>query len=246
MVAAHPPSARSLFGPRDWLHGRRFFHRPGWGGGVVLAWFKCITLIVALFPLLHCLYLRSWGVRSQRLGSPASTIHLHPQGKCTRAMSLLTLTLQPLFTISAATLSLSIVKERSPQEGFTSIPQHLCSPGGSTSRWMADTLVSVSLLVGHSPLPSVPGQHLPAPWPRGVSLGLSFSRCDLGIGDVCCFLVWSTKPSHPWCPNLFPRLLVSVEKLRVALGPTWRRCQRCRVTAAWVPEWKELPKEGRP
>ena len=101
----------------------------------------------------------------------------------------------------------------------------------------------VFLLTTHY-FPVFLGTHFPAPWHRGVSIWLS--QCDLGISDVCRFLVWSTKTFHPWCPNLFPLLLISVEKLRVALGATWRRRQRCRVTAAWVLEWKELPKEEHP
>ena len=42
----------NLFGTRDRFNGGQFFHRPGWGGGVVSGWLKCITFIDTLFLLL--------------------------------------------------------------------------------------------------------------------------------------------------------------------------------------------------
>ena len=71
----------NLFGTRDQLHGRQFFH--GSGGR---AWFQddsnTLCLLCTLFlSLLHQLHLRSSGIRSQRLGTPVlsySLIHICP------------------------------------------------------------------------------------------------------------------------------------------------------------------------
>ena len=35
----------NLFGTRDWLHGRQFFHGLYWVGGMVVGWFEHITFI---------------------------------------------------------------------------------------------------------------------------------------------------------------------------------------------------------
>ena len=61
----------NLFALRHQFHGWQFFHRPGWGG-----WFHhdsiTLHLLCTLFPLLlYHLHLRSSGIRSQRLGTPA-------------------------------------------------------------------------------------------------------------------------------------------------------------------------------
>ena len=71
----------NLFGTRDQLHGRQFFH--GSGGR---AWFRddsnTLRLLCTLFlSLLHQLHLRSSGIRSQRLGTPVLSyclIHICP------------------------------------------------------------------------------------------------------------------------------------------------------------------------
>ena len=63
----------NLFDTRDQFHGRQFFHVPGcmWG-----RWFQddsnTLHLFCTLFLLLlHQLYLRSSGIRPQRLGTLA-------------------------------------------------------------------------------------------------------------------------------------------------------------------------------
>lgn len=61
------PAVPSLFGARDWLRGRLFFHRPGSGDG-----FRVIqALYIYCALLLHQFRLRSSSVRSWRLGTPA-------------------------------------------------------------------------------------------------------------------------------------------------------------------------------
>ena len=62
--------AWSFGASRDPFHGRQFAHRPEWG------WFRgnsiTLHLLCTIFLLsLHQLYLRSSGVISQRLGTPA-------------------------------------------------------------------------------------------------------------------------------------------------------------------------------
>ena len=61
----------NLFGTRDQFCGRQFFHGPGRGG-----WFQdelstLHVLYTFFLLLLHQLHLRSSGIRSQRLGTPA-------------------------------------------------------------------------------------------------------------------------------------------------------------------------------
>ena len=75
-------SVPNLFGTRDWFHGRQFFHKLGWG-----RWFQhdssALHLLCTFFILfLYQLYLRSSGIRSRRLGTPAVHVpnqihHLH-------------------------------------------------------------------------------------------------------------------------------------------------------------------------
>ena len=116
-------------------------------------------------------------------------------------------------------------------------------PNGRLTLWS----LSQSLLVDHPPyFPFFLGTHFTVPWYVGVSMCLSFTLCDLGISDICHFLAWGAKTFHPLCPRLFSFLLTRVQKLRVALGPTCRRCQRHRVEAAWGLEWKLLPNEEHP
>ena len=70
------PAVPTVFGFRDSLHGRQFFHRPVGGGGVGWGWFEddssALHLLCILFLLLlHQLHLRSSGIRSWRVGTPA-------------------------------------------------------------------------------------------------------------------------------------------------------------------------------
>lgn len=62
------PAVPSLFGTRDRLRGRLFFHRPGSGG-----WFQDDSSASHLLCTLslHQLRLRSSSIRSWRLGTPA-------------------------------------------------------------------------------------------------------------------------------------------------------------------------------
>ena len=64
----------SLFGTRDWFRGRHFFHDQGMGG-MVSGWFENL-LHTLLLLLLHQLYHRSSGIRSQHLGTPVLQYHL--------------------------------------------------------------------------------------------------------------------------------------------------------------------------
>ena len=59
----HRLTVPKLLGTKDWFHGRQFFHRPGEGG-----WFQDG---IYLHSLLHQLHLRSSGIRSWRLRTPA-------------------------------------------------------------------------------------------------------------------------------------------------------------------------------
>ena len=62
----------SLFGARNRFHGKEFFYGPGWGWGGGVGMIKAHYLFI-LFPLLlHQLYLRSSGIRSQRLAAAAA------------------------------------------------------------------------------------------------------------------------------------------------------------------------------
>ena len=68
------------FGTRDRFHGGQFFHRPGRGGGAVSGWFKCITFIEHFISIIMTsAHLRSSGIRSQRLETPALK---HALGHC--------------------------------------------------------------------------------------------------------------------------------------------------------------------
>ena len=65
-----------LFGTRNQFQGRQFFQGPGLG-----EWFQydssALNLLCTLFlSLLHQFYLRSLGIRSQRLGTPVLWNHL--------------------------------------------------------------------------------------------------------------------------------------------------------------------------
>ena len=73
----------NLFGTRDQLCGRQFFHGPrqcGVAGGGRWGWFQddssVLHLLCILFLLLlHLLHLRSSGIRSQKLETPALGDH---------------------------------------------------------------------------------------------------------------------------------------------------------------------------
>ena len=60
----------SLFGTRDWFHGRQFFHEWEWSGRFQedssTSHLSCTLFLL----LLHQLHLRSSGTGSQRLGTP--------------------------------------------------------------------------------------------------------------------------------------------------------------------------------
>jgi len=65
-----------LFGNRDQFCGRQFFHRPGWQWGGVRDGFGMIQVhyiycVLDFYYLLHQFHLRSSGIRSYRLGTPA-------------------------------------------------------------------------------------------------------------------------------------------------------------------------------
>ena len=62
-----------LFGTRDWLYGRQFFHGPRWGAegnGFEMIKAHCIYCALYFYYLLHQLHLGSSGIRSQRLKTP--------------------------------------------------------------------------------------------------------------------------------------------------------------------------------
>ena len=66
----------NLFSTRDQFHRRQFSHRPAGRGG---EWYqddsRALCFLYTFFFLLPQFHLRSLGIRSQRLGTPAS-------GKC--------------------------------------------------------------------------------------------------------------------------------------------------------------------
>lgn len=65
------PAVPNLSGPRDWLHGRKWFHRRG-RGRTVSGWFRCIA-----FQLTSCCAAHSltgpnqYPLKARRLGTPA-------------------------------------------------------------------------------------------------------------------------------------------------------------------------------
>ena len=64
----------NLFGTRDWFCGRQFFHRltgSRWWGECFEDDSSALYLLCTFFLLLHHLHLRSSGIRSCRLGTPA-------------------------------------------------------------------------------------------------------------------------------------------------------------------------------
>ena len=65
-VAAVP----NLFGTRDWVHGRQFFHEWEWSSRFQEDSSTLHLLCTLFLLLLHQLHLRSSGIRSQRLGTP--------------------------------------------------------------------------------------------------------------------------------------------------------------------------------
>lgn len=58
----------SLFGTRDPLRGRQFFHR--WGRGVILEWFQAHCIYYALYYYYMCPHPRSSDIWSWRLRIP--------------------------------------------------------------------------------------------------------------------------------------------------------------------------------
>ena len=74
----------NLFGTRGQFHGRQFFHRPEWGW---LFWgdSRALHILCTSFLLLiHQLHLRSSGIRSWSLGTPARPQFLTQLRSCAR------------------------------------------------------------------------------------------------------------------------------------------------------------------
>ena len=75
-------AAPNLFGTRNWFHARQFFHKPGvrgWSGYDSHALHLLCTLFLLL---LYQLRLRSSGIRSWRLETPA--LYNKPHCACVR------------------------------------------------------------------------------------------------------------------------------------------------------------------
>ena len=68
------PVVPNLFGTRDWFFWRQIFYSLGAEWGMVWGWFKGITFtahFIVFLLLLYQLLLKSSGIRSQSLGTPA-------------------------------------------------------------------------------------------------------------------------------------------------------------------------------